>query len=402
MSISIMRRAWATFAALALWLGSATAAQADWAVNMPAGVTAISKEVYGLHMLIFGICCVIALVVFGAMFYSLIKHRRSLGVKPANFSHSTKAEIIWTIIPILILVGMAVPAADTLVRMEDTRNSDITVKVTGYQWKWHYDYIDNGVSFFSSLAASSNQARQLNSGIDPYTVDNYLLDVDNPLVVPVGAKVRLLLTASDVIHSWWVPDLGGKRDAIPGFVNEFWFKADKEGVYRGQCAELCGRDHGFMPVVVNVVSEQEYDDWLADNGAQPQAQPGALMAVAEAADYTAEATPVAAAPVIADWSLDLAMNQGESLYNTHCAACHQANGQGLPPTFPGIAGSAVATGDISAHIDIAINGRPGTAMAAFGPQLSDEQLAAIVTYQRNAFGNDTGDVVTPDDIAAAR
>jgi cytochrome c oxidase subunit 2 len=212
----------------------------------------------------------------------------------------------------------------------------------------------------------------------------------------------LLLTASDVIHSWWVPDLGGKRDAIPGFVNEFWFKADKEGVYRGQCAELCGRDHGFMPVVVNVVSEQEYDDWLADNGAQPQAQPGALMAVAEAADYAAEATPAAAGPVVSDWSLDLAMTQGELLYNTHCAACHQANGKGLPPTFPGIAGSAVATGDISAHIDITINGRPGTAMAAFGPQLSDEQLAAIVTYQRNAFGNDTGDVVAPDDIAAAR
>jgi len=402
MSISIMKRAWATAAALGLWLGSATAAQADWAVNMPAGVTAISKEVYGLHMLIFAICCVIAVVVFGAMIYSLVRHRRSAGAEAANFSHSTKAEIIWTIIPIVILVGMAVPATETLVRMEDTRNSDITVKVTGYQWKWHYDYIDNGVSFFSSLAASSNRARQLDSGIDPYTVDNYLLDVDNPLVVPVGAKVRLLLTASDVIHSWWVPDLGGKRDAIPGFVNEFWFKADEVGVYRGQCAELCGRDHGFMPVVVNVVSEQDYDNWLAENGAEPQAEPGVLMAVAEAGDYAAEETPAAAAPVIADWSLDLAMSQGELLYNTHCAACHQANGKGLPPTFPAIAGSMVATGDIGPHIDISINGRPGTAMAAFGPQLSDEELAAIVTYQRNAFGNDTGDVVAPDDIAAAR
>ncbi|MGB5209299.1 MAG: cytochrome c oxidase subunit II [Gammaproteobacteria bacterium] len=397
-----MKGAWAAAAALGLWLGSATAAQADWAVNMPAGVTAISKEVYGLHMLIFAICCVIAVVVFGAMIYSLVRHRRSAGAEAANFSHSTKAEIIWTIIPIVILVGMAVPATETLVRMEDTRNSDITVKVTGYQWKWHYDYIDNGVSFFSSLAASSNRARQLDSGIDPYTVDNYLLDVDNPLVVPVGAKVRLLLTASDVIHSWWVPDLGGKRDAIPGFVNEFWFKADEVGVYRGQCAELCGRDHGFMPVVVNVVSEQDYDNWLAENGAEPQAEPGVLMAVAEAGDYAAEETPAAAAPVIADWSLDLAMSQGELLYNTHCAACHQANGKGLPPTFPAIAGSMVATGDIGPHIDISINGRPGTAMAAFGPQLSDQELAAIVTYQRNAFGNDTGDVVAPDEIAAAR
>ncbi|MGB5587611.1 MAG: cytochrome c oxidase subunit II [Gammaproteobacteria bacterium] len=397
-----MKGAWAAAAALGLWLGSATAAQADWAVNMPAGVTAISKEVYGLHMLIFAICCVIAVVVFGAMIYSLVRHRHSAGAEAANFSHSTKAEIIWTIIPIVILVGMAVPATETLVRMEDTRNSDITVKVTGYQWKWHYDYIDNGVSFFSSLAASSNRARQLDSGIDPYTVDNYLLDVDNPLVVPVGAKVRLLLTASDVIHSWWVPDLGGKRDAIPGFVNEFWFKADEVGVYRGQCAELCGRDHGFMPVVVNVVSEQDYDNWLAENGAEPQAEPGVLMAVAEAGDYAAEETPAAAAPVIADWSLDLAMSQGELLYNTHCAACHQANGKGLPPTFPAIAGSMVATGDIGPHIDISINGRPGTAMAAFGPQLSDQELAAIVTYQRNAFGNDTGDVVAPDEIAAAR
>ncbi|MGB5249146.1 MAG: cytochrome c oxidase subunit II [Gammaproteobacteria bacterium] len=397
-----MKGAWAAAAALGLWLGSATAAQADWAVNMPAGVTAISKEVYGLHMLIFAICCVIAVVVFGAMIYSLVRHRRSAGAEAANFSHSTKAEIIWTIIPIVILVGMAVPATETLVRMEDTRNSDITVKVTGYQWKWHYDYIDNGVSFFSSLAASSNRARQLDSGIDPYTVDNYLLDVDNPLVVPVGAKVRLLLTASDVIHSWWVPDLGGKRDAIPGFVNEFWFKADEVGVYRGQCAELCGRDHGFMPVVVNVVSEQDYDNWLAENGVEPQAEPGVLMAVAEAGDYAAEETPAAAAPVIADWSLDLAMSQGELLYNTHCAACHQANGKGLPPTFPAIAGSMVATGDIGPHIDISINGRPGTAMAAFGPQLSDQELAAIVTYQRNAFGNDTGDVVAPDEIAAAR
>jgi len=406
MSICMLRRASATIAALGLWLGSSTAALADWEVNMPVGVTAISQEVYGLHMLIFGICCVIAVIVFGAMIISLIRHRRSLGVTPATFSHSTKAEIIWTIIPILILIGMAVPAADTLVRMEDTRNSDITVKVTAYQWKWHYDYIDHGVDFFSNLATSSNLARQLDSGIDPYSVENYLLDVDNPLVVPVGAKVRLLLTASDVIHSWWVPDLGGKRDAIPGFVNEFWFKADEVGVYRGQCAELCGRDHGFMPVVVNVVSEQDYDDWLVDQGGSLQPEPVELAGSAA----TAEVLPVQIAMAgatgtpepAAGWGMDRAMAEGESQYNTSCAACHQANGQGLPPTFPAIAGSAMATGDIAAHIDITIHGRPGTAMAAFGPQLSDEQLAAIVTYQRNAFGNDTGDLVKPADIAAAR
>ncbi len=401
MSICMLRRASATIAALGLWLGSSSAALADWEVNMPVGVTAISQEVYGLHMLIFGICCVIAVIVFGAMIISLIRHRRSLGVTPATFSHSTKAEIIWTIIPILILVGMAVPAADTLVRMEDTRNSDITVKVTAYQWKWHYDYIDHGVDFFSNLATSSNLARQLDSGIDPYSVENYLLDVDNPLVVPVGAKVRLLLTASDVIHSWWVPDLGGKRDAIPGFVNEFWFKADEVGVYRGQCAELCGRDHGFMPVVVNVVSEEDYDTWLVDQGGSVQIQTAALTPTAAPVQVAPASAPVAAAPA-AEWTMALAMSQGESQYNTSCAACHQANGQGLPPTFPAIAGSAMATGDIVAHIDIAIHGRPGTAMAAFGPQLSDEQLAAIVTYQRNAFGNDTGDLVKPADIAAAR
>jgi len=401
MSICMLRRASATIAALGLWLGSSSAALADWEVNMPVGVTAISQEVYGLHMLIFGICCVIAVIVFGAMIISLIRHRRSLGVTPATFSHSTKAEIIWTIIPILILVGMAVPAADTLVRMEDTRNSDITVKVTAYQWKWHYDYIDHGVDFFSNLATSSNLARQLDSGIDPYSVENYLLDVDNPLVVPVGAKVRLLLTASDVIHSWWVPDLGGKRDAIPGFVNEFWFKADEVGVYRGQCAELCGRDHGFMPVVVNVVSEEDYDTWLVDQGGSVQIQTAALTPTAAPVQVAPASAPVAAAPA-AEWTMALAMSQGESQYNTSCAACHQANGQGLPPTFPAIAGSAMATGDIAAHIDIAIHGRPGTAMAAFGPQLSDEQLAAIVTYQRNAFGNDTGDLVKPADIAAAR
>lgn len=406
MSICVLRRASATIAALGLWLGSFSTALADWEVNMPVGVTAISEEVYGLHMLIFGICCVIAVIVFGAMIYSLLRHRRSLGVTPAKFSHSTKAEIIWTVIPILILVGMAVPAADTLVRMEDTRNSDITVKVTGYQWKWHYDYIDHDVAFFSNLATSSNLARQLDSGIDPYSVENYLLDVDKPLVVPVGAKVRLLLTASDVIHSWWVPDLGGKRDAIPGYVNEFWFKADEVGVYRGQCAELCGRDHGFMPVVVNVVSEEDYDGWLVDQGGSLQPAVATLTDTG-AADSTvpvqiamagATGTPAPAA----EWTMARAMTEGESQYNVSCAACHQVNGQGLPPTFPAIAGSAVATGDLAAHIDIGINGLPGTAMAAFGPQLSDEQLAAIVTYQRNAFGNDTGDLVKPADIAAAR
>jgi cytochrome c oxidase subunit 2 len=382
----------------------AHAALADWEVNMPRGVTEISEEIYGLHMLIFGICVVIAVVVFGAMIYSIFAHRKSLGVTPATFSHSTKAEIIWTVIPILILVGMAVPAAETMVRLEDSRNSDMTVKVTGYQWKWRYDYIDEGFGFFSTLAESSNLARQLDSGIDPNTVENYLLDVDNPLVVPVDAKVRLLITAADVIHAWWVPDLGGKKDAVPGFVNEMWFQAKEPGVYRGQCAELCGRDHGFMPVVVNVLPRDDYDAWLADRTAGLKVEPAVLTtqtAVASAPVAVPTPAPAAAAPV-AEWTMDAAMVEGETLYNTHCGACHQANGAGLPPAFPALAGSAVATGDVTQHVEIGLNGRPGTAMAGFGAMLSDEQLAAIITYQRNAWGNDTGDLVSPADIAAAR
>jgi cytochrome c oxidase subunit 2 len=240
----------------------ATAAFAAWELNMPIGVTELSREIHGLHMLIFWICVLIAVVVFGMMIYSIVKFRHSQGAVAANFDHSTKAEIVWTIIPIAILVGMAVPAAETLIKIEDTRGSQLSVKVTGYQWKWHYDYLDQKVSFFSTIAADSNQARQLDSGIDPKSIKNYLLEVDNPLVVPVGAKVRILLTASDVIHAWWVPAFGMKKDAIPGYVNELWFRAEKVGVYRGQCAELCGYDHAFMPVVVEVKEQGEYDAWL--------------------------------------------------------------------------------------------------------------------------------------------
>lgn len=253
-----------------LALAVQASARADWGVNMPRGVTEISNEVYSLHMLIFGVCVAIAVVVFGAMIWSIIHHRKARGVAPAKFSHSTKVEIVWTVIPIAILVAMAVPAADTLVRMEDTRNSDLTVKVTGYQWMWEYEYLEEDVRFFSRLSEASNRARQLRSGIDVREVENYLLDVDRPLVVPVGAKVRLLLTSNDVIHSWWVPDFGGKKDAIPGFINEFWFQAEQVGTYRGQCAELCGRDHGFMPVVVEVVSADQYTAWLA--GQSPDAE----------------------------------------------------------------------------------------------------------------------------------
>jgi cytochrome c oxidase subunit 2 len=249
--------------ALAAVLASLPAvALAAWELNMPVGVTELSRRIHALHMLIFWVCVVIAVAVFGAMIYSIVKFRRSQGAVPATFDHSTRAEIVWTVIPIVILVAMAVPAAATLVRIEDTRNSELTIKVTGYQWRWHYEYLDRNVSFFSSLARASAAARQLGSGIDPNSVQNYLLDVDHPLVVPAGKKVRVLLTAGDVIHAWWVPAFGMKKDAIPGFVNELWFRADQVGIYRGQCAELCGRDHAFMPVVVDVRSQADFDSWL--------------------------------------------------------------------------------------------------------------------------------------------
>jgi cytochrome c oxidase subunit 2 len=265
---------------------TAPCAFAAWELNMPLGVTELSREIHGLHMLIFWICVLIAIAVFGMMIYSLVKFRHSQGAVAANFDHSTKAEIVWTIIPIAILVGMAVPAAETLIKIEDTRNSDLTIKVTGYQWKWHYDYLDKNVAYFSTITDDSNRARQLDSGIDPKTIKNYLLEVDHPLVVPVGAKVRVLLTSGDVIHAWWVPAFGMKKDAIPGFVNELWFRADEPGVYRGQCAELCGYDHAFMPVVVEVKPQAEYDAWLKEK----QAGAGAIT-TAQATDKSVE-TPV--------------------------------------------------------------------------------------------------------------
>ncbi|HEY0684502.1 MAG TPA: cytochrome c oxidase subunit II [Steroidobacter sp.] len=270
------------------------AALAAWELNMPVGVTELSRDIHGLHMLIFWICVLIAVAVFGMMIYSIVKFRHSQGAVPANFDHSTKAEIVWTIIPVAILVGMAIPAAATLVKIEDTRDSDMTVKVTGYQWKWEYEYLDQNVKFFSTLARDSDAARQTGSGVDPTTVKNYLLEVDNPLVVPVGAKVRVLLTSNDVIHAWWVPAFGMKKDAIPGFVNELWFRADEPGTYRGQCAELCGRDHGFMPVVVNVLPQAEYDSWLAQQKGGEQAAPAPAAASAQTVENAAPATAAAA------------------------------------------------------------------------------------------------------------
>ena len=256
-----------------LALSIAGPAWSDFELNMPVGVTTTSRDVYELHMLILWICTIIGLGVYGAMIVAIVKFRKSKGAVPAKFTHNSTAEVVWTVIPAAILIAMAVPAAESLIRMEDTRGSELTIKVTGYQWRWHYDYIDDGVSFFSTLDRESNAARRVGSGIDPNTVENYLLAVDNEVVVPVDTKVRLLVTGADVLHSWWVPQFAVKKDAVPGFVNEAWFTADTEGTYRGQCAELCGMDHGFMPIVVRVTGQDEYEAWLGERRTQVSSTP---------------------------------------------------------------------------------------------------------------------------------
>jgi len=365
---------------VALMLGTGIAS-AEWPLNLREGVTTTSKTVFDLHMLIFWICVIACVLVFAVLIYSIMTHRKSKGAVPATFHESTTVEIIWTTIPFLVLVGMAVPATKALLALEDTRDADMSIKVTGYQWKWHYEYLDEGISFFSNLDEKSNEIRQMDSGLNPADHETYLLDVDNRVVVPVNKKIRFLITANDVIHSWWVPDLGWKQDAVPGFVNDGWTQLSEPGVYRGKCAELCGKDHGFMPIVLEAKSEEDYAQWVAD-------QKAGAAAEAAAAGKT--------------WTMDDLVAKGGEVYKKNCAACHQAEGQGIPGVFPAITGSAVATGDVAKHIDIGINGVTGTAMAAFGPQLSDVELAAVITYQRNALGNSVGDMVQPSDIAAAR
>ena len=373
---------------------SSTALASEY--NMPVGVTEISREVYGLHMLIFGICCAIAALVFGVMIYSIVAHRKSVHPKPADFHESIKVEIAWTVAPFIILIAMAIPAAGTLIKMEDTSDAEMTVKITGYQWKWQYEYMEEGVSFFSNLDARSNEARQLGSGINPADVPNYLLDVDEPLVLPVGKKIRLLLTSNDVIHAWWVPDLATKKDAVPGYINEMWTKIDEPGIYRGQCAELCGRDHGFMPVVVRAVSQQEYDRWIAERGGKSAQAEVAAPAAVEVASAAAAAD---AAPT-ADLSKAELMAEGEKVYKNYCSACHQADGSGMAAAnFPALTGSQVVNGPVDAHIDAVLNG--AGAMAAFA-YLKDREIAAVVTYERNALGNSAGDVVQPAQVAARR
>ncbi|AIY64124.1 cytochrome c oxidase subunit II [Pseudoalteromonas piratica] len=344
--------------------------------NLPVGVTDISRDVYELHMTIFYICCVIGLVVFAVMFWAIIHHRKSKGAVPAQFHESTKVEILWTAIPFVILIAMAVPATKTLIAMEDTTKADLTIKVTGSQWKWHYEYLDHDVSFYSVLSTPREQITNQDE-----KTETYLLDVDKPLIIPKGKKVRFLMTSDDVIHSWWVPEFAVKKDANPGFINEAWTRVNEAGIYRGQCAELCGKDHGFMPIVVEVKEPNEFEQWLA-NAQLEKAQ----AAAAEKASLSVTL------------SEDELMTLGEQVYMANCAACHQPSGMGLPGVFPALKDSPIAVGDIKAHIDIVVHGKPATAMQGYSKMLSLKELAAVVTYERNAWGNNTGDLVQPSDI----
>lgn len=358
-------------------------AWADMQLNLTKGVTAISREVYDLHMLVLYICTAIGIIVFGAMFWSMAFHRKSKGVKPADFHESTKVEVLWTAIPIVILIAMAIPATQTLIAMEDNENSDVTIQITGSQWKWHYKYFDQGIEYYSVL---STPREQYENQLETSAIkgENYLLEVDKPLVIPSNKKVRFLITSDDVIHAWWVPAFAVKQDANPGFINEAWTKVDEPGVYRGQCAELCGKDHGFMPIVVEVKSEADYAIWLDE---QHQ-----MIAQAAEAEKTALNSVV---------SMDELMTLGETTYVAHCAACHQISGTGLPPAFPALKGSSIATEDVSAHIDIVFYGKTGTSMQSYSKQLSMKEIAAVITYERNAWGNNTDDIVQASDIKAA-
>ena len=352
-------------------------ASADFSFwNLRRGVTEISREVYDLHMLIFYICCVIGTIVFGAMILSMILHRKSLGAKPATFHESTKLEIAWTIIPIFILIGMAVPATSTLRDMYEPGEPDLDVEVRGYQWKWQYTYLNEDpskeIQFMSAMRTPQDEI-QNRAGKGEY----YLLDVDNPLVIPINKRIRFLITSNDVIHSFWVPDFAVKKDAIPGFVHESWAIVEEPGIYRGQCAELCGKDHGLIIVVVLAMEQEDYDNWVLEK----QEEAAKVFEI-----------------VGKSWSMNELVSKGEEIYVKNCVACHQVNGQGIPPAFPSLVGQGIPVGPIADHIDILLYGRAGTAMQAFGQQLNAAEIAAVVTYTRNAWGNNMQDSVQPKEI----
>lgn len=381
-------------AAFCLW---ASQASADYQFNLQPAATPIAAEIYDLHNLILIVCLLIFIVVFGFMFYALYKHRKSVGHAPAKFSHNTKLEVVWTIIPFLILVGMAYPTTHTILRMKNAENPDISIKVTGHQWNWEYDYMEAGVKYASNLSTPREQI----DNTKPKT-EHYLLEVDQPLVVPTGKKVRLLLTATDVIHAWWIPAFGVKQDAIPGFINEAWFNVEKPGIYRGQCAELCGVGHAFMPIVVEAKSPEDFDIWLQDRKVAK-----AVEAQASTRKYT----------------IDELMKHGESIFASRCASCHQAAGKGMPGLFPpliegetfnnpdtlrrleerGFAKDGkIVMGPKDKHLEIVMHGIPNSAMQALGQQMSDLDVAAVITYERNSWGNKTGDALQPPEVAAAR
>ena len=358
-------------------------AMADWALNMREGATPISQEIYNLHMVTLWVVTIIGILVFGVMFWSIFHHRKSKGVKAAKFSHSTTVEIIWTIIPTVIIISLAIPATKLLIKMDDTSEAAITIKATGSQWKWKYDYLDGvgeGLTFYSSLDKDSKEVSQRDSGLDPMESENYLLDVDEPIVLPVNTKIRILTTAQDVIHAWWVPDLGWKRDAIPGFINDNWAVIEKPGTYRGQCAEICGAGHGYMPIVVKAVSMDKYTEWVEDK----------KLAIA-AAKNTSDIV----------LNMEELMTKGEAGYKAQCLVCHQANGEGIKGAFPALVKSPVSTekGRRLEHIHQIIYGK--NLMPALG-HLSDVDIAAITTYERNAWGNNTGDIVQAKEVAEAR
>ena len=347
-------------------------------LNFQSPVTAIAADIYELHVWMTVICGVIFVAVFGVMFYSILKHRKSVGHKAANFHESTTVEIAWTVVPFIIVILMALPATKTVVAMKDTSNADITIKATGMQWKWGYDYLKGegeGVAFLSALATPREQVRG-----EAAKGENYLLEVDHPLVVPVNKKIRIVTTANDVIHAWGVPAFGVKQDAIPGFVRDTWFKAEKIGTYRGNCYELCGKEHAFMPIVVKVVSEQDYATWVVQQ----------KTAMASSADDPNKTWAVA----------DLAA-RGEKVYAANCVACHQATGKGVPGAFPALDGSQVVNGMQDGQIAIMLNGK--NAMPAWKATLSDTEIAAVITYTRNSWNNKASDnIVQPAEVLAAR
>ena len=352
--------------------GNVSAESATRQLNMPQGVTEVSQAAYDIHMIMMWICTVIGVAVFGFMFYVMYAHRKSRGAVAANFHENHVVELIWTIVPALILIVMAIPATSALLKVYDTENADIDIKVTGYQWKWQYEYIGEGVKYMSELRTSQDEIY----GRAPKG-EHYLREVTEPLVIPTGKKVRFLITGNDVIHSWWVPDFGVKRDAVPGLFTAAWAKTDVPGTYVGECTELCGIGHAFMPVVVEVKEEAEYNEWLAGKKA-------------EVAEY--------ASTIGKEWTFDELMVRGEEVYERSCAACHQSDGNGIPGVFPALKDSPIALGAKEGHIAVLIDGVAGTSMQSFADQLSEVDIAAVVHYERNAWGNDVGDVTQPIDV----